>query len=71
MTLEQWRKQKKLSYSKLAKLLGASHATIVRRWCLSEGEKDRMIPSAKYMQRIVLLTDGRVQPNDYYLPQRH
>ncbi len=70
MTLDQWRVRQKLSYNKLAKLLGASHATIARRWCQPTGAKDRMIPSPKYMERIVLLTDGRVQPNDFYLQRR-
>jgi hypothetical protein len=67
MTLDQWRHRKRLSYSKLAKLLGTPHATIARRWCLPAEHKDRMIPSPKYMARVVQLSDGSVTPNDFYL----
>lgn len=67
MTLDQWRVSKNLSYNKLAKLLGASHATIARRWCLPFDAQDRMIPSPKYMDRVVNITNGSVTPNDFYL----
>ena len=67
MTLDQRRCRKRLSYSKLAKLLGAPHATVARRWCLPADHKDRMIPSPKYMARVVQLSDGSVTPNDFYL----
>jgi hypothetical protein len=67
MTLEQWRVRKKLSYGKLAKLLGASHASVVSRWCRDIDDKDRMIPKPPYMEAIYRLTDGSVQPNDFYL----
>ncbi len=67
MTLEDYRKQQKLSYKQLAELLGASHATVARRWCLGIDHKDRMIPAPDFMERIVLVTDGSVMPNDFYL----
>ncbi len=66
MTLDQWRIKKRLSYKKLAKLLGAPHATVARRWCLPTDHKDRVVPSKKYMQRVVQLSDGSVTPNDFY-----
>ena len=67
MTLEEYRQAQGLTYSKLAKLIGAKHATIARRYCLPHGHKDRMIPQVEYMERIVNFTGGMVQPNDFYL----
>lgn len=67
MTLDQWRIKKRLSYRKLAKLLGTRHATIARRWCMPPDSEERAIPSAKYMDLIVQLTNGAVTPNDFYL----
>lgn len=66
MTLEEWRKKKGLSYVKLAALLGASHATVARRWCLPRGEKGRMIPNEDFMRIIQETTLGNVTPNDFY-----
>lgn len=67
MTLDKWRLRKGHNYTKLAELLGASHATVVRRWCLPFEAESRMIPSAKFMDRILLLTQGAVTPNDFYI----
>ena len=67
MTLEDFRKQQKLTYKQLAELLGASHATVARRWCLGIDAKDRMIPAPEFMERIVSVTNGSVMPNDFYL----
>jgi hypothetical protein len=67
MTLDQWRISKRFSYSKLAEQLGAPHATVARRWCLPAEHNNRVIPSGKYMERVVLLTNGSVTPNDFYL----
>ena len=66
MKLIEYKQQKKISYAKLASLIGASHATIARRFCLPKTHKDRMIPSAKYMAAIMTVTDGAVTPNDFY-----
>lgn len=66
MTLEDWRNSKSMSYSALAKKLGASHATVVRRWCLPSDHKDRMIPAPKFMAIIHEATSGAVQANDFY-----
>lgn len=67
MTLDQWRKNKGHSYKSLAAMLGASHATVVRRWCMPFAENGRMIPAPKFMMRILDLTRGEVQPNDFYI----
>ena len=69
MILDDYRKARGVTYTKLAELLGASHATVVRRWCLQPGARDRMIPSEEYMHRIMVLSHGEVTPNDFYLPR--
>jgi|TARA_R110000868_G_scaffold314293_1_gene575245 transcriptional regulator with XRE-family HTH domain len=66
MQLDEWRKKKNLSYVQLAKKLGASHATVVRRWCLVGEHKDKMIPSPKFMRIISESTFGEVSANDFY-----
>jgi len=66
MQLDDWRKKKNLSYVQLAKKLGASHATVVRRWCLPADHKDKMIPSPKFMRIISESSLGEVSPNDFY-----
>lgn len=66
MKLEQFRQNKELSYGQLASRLGAKHATIVRRWCLPKNHKNRMVPSEKYMNRIINYTQSAVMPNDFY-----
>jgi hypothetical protein len=40
---------------------------MARRWCLPFGHKDRLIPNELFMDRIVLLSNGEVMPNDFYL----
>tara|TARA_R100001440_G_scaffold26070_2_gene42386 strand:+ start:1031 stop:1246 length:216 start_codon:yes stop_codon:yes gene_type:complete len=67
MTLEQYRLDKGWTYAELANKLGASHATIARRWCLRHNNKEKLIPSPKYMDRIMLMTDSAVMPNDFYI----
>lgn len=67
MTLNQWRKNKGHSYRSLANLIGASHASVVRRWCLDMDDDDFMIPKPKYMSVILEVTSGAVQPNDFYI----
>jgi predicted transcriptional regulator len=61
MKLEDWRKTKGMSFSCLAREVGASHASVARRWCLGG-----MVPSTKFMTKIVMLTEGQVQPNDFF-----
>ncbi|MGB0467944.1 MAG: helix-turn-helix domain-containing protein [Pontibacterium sp.] len=67
MTLDEYRRANKLTYKQLAEQLGASHPTIARRYCLPIGHKDRMIPNMEYMERIMTITSGAVQPNDFYI----
>jgi hypothetical protein len=67
MILDTFRRQKGWSYSELARQVDASHATVARRWCLPFDHKDRLIPNELFMDRIVLLSNGEVMPNDFYL----
>ena len=66
MTLKEFRDQNKLTYKALANLLGASDATVARRWCLAKSHKDAMIPDRHYMTSIIEATRGQVMPNDFY-----
>ena len=67
MTLDDYRKQNGWSYSELARQLGASHAAVARRWCLSFDDKNRLIPNPDFMSAIMLKTNGQVMPNDFYI----
>lgn len=67
MQLNEYRQKKGWSYSELARLCGAAHATVVRRWCLPADDKNRLIPNKQNMDKIVLLSGGEVLPNDFYL----
>ena len=67
MTLNEFRKQNNWSYSELARQLGATHATVARRWCLDFNDKNRLIPNVEYMSNIMLKTNGAVMPNDFYI----
>jgi transcriptional regulator with XRE-family HTH domain len=71
MTLDEYRKSKRLSLAALAAQLGASHATVVRRWCLPLEHPQSMIPSPAFMTRIMEVTGGAVQPNDFYRAARY
>ena len=71
MPLDEFRKDKGLSLSALARELGAAHATVVRRWCLPPGHPEAQIPHQKYMYAIIELSDGKVQPNDFYGAMPH
>ena len=53
MKLNDYRLKKKWSYGQLAMMTGASHATVVRRWCLPLTHKNSMIPDKKFMLAIV------------------
>ena len=60
MTLEEYRNNAKLNYSQLARKLGLTEATMVRRWCLSPNHKTgskRHIPSYRHMLTIIQPTD--------------
>lgn len=66
MQLDDYRRDRGLTYTELSRLLGAGHATVVRRWCLQPGARHRMIPREAFMHRIMVLTGGQVTPNDFY-----
>jgi len=66
MTLNEYRNLRGWSYSELARMAGAPHATIVRRWCLPEDHPNHFKPSAKYLRQIMQMTDGAVTANDFY-----
>ena len=64
MKLEHFRKKRKLSYKQLANFLGfdgKSAASTVLRWC-----KGDRTPKPEYISKIYKLTQGKVQPNDFY-----
>ena len=67
MKLNEYRMNKKWSYGRLAMLLGCRPATVCSRWCLPTSHPNSMIPDRKFMAAILRLTDGAVQPNDFYM----
>ena len=67
MTLRQYMKIKNLSYGQRATYLDVSHAKQIQRWCLPFGHKEKVIPRAEYMMRIIEYTRGQVLPNDFYI----
>ncbi len=66
MKLQEWRSLKNFTYKQLAMKFGVEHSTMVRRWCLPSSHKNSQVPGHKYMKIIVQMTDGAVQPNDFY-----
>jgi len=70
MTIDDYRRRQGWSYSEMARQLGAAHATVVRRWCLKQDDKRRLIPSQTFMNRIVAKTNGEVTANDFYFPNQ-
>ena len=68
MQLDAFRRQENMTYTDLARRLGAAEATVARRWCLPAGAKGRAIPNEKFMLKIIEVSHGEVLPNDFYLP---
>lgn len=66
MTLFEWKIKNKYTWSGLACTLGVSDGNIVRRWCLPLDDDSRKIPRKEMMRKIYKLTNGQVQPNDFY-----
>lgn len=60
MKLEDWRKAKGMTYTKIAEKIGASHATVVRRWCVG-----KVNPSPEFQMAIQEATGGAVCPSDW------
>lgn len=75
MTLNAYRLMKGWSYGQLAQRLGTKHAQMARRWCLPMDHTDYLVPSnrgaTKYMSRILELTRGEVQPNDFFIQREN
>lgn len=61
MTLNEYLQKENKTIAWFARLIGVVHC-VARRWVRREA-----IPSAKYMNKIVDITGGEVQPNDFYL----
>lgn len=59
MKLRDWRKSRGVSPEELAERLGCHRTTVVRY-------ELRRVPDPEMMRKIVLVTDGAVQPNDFY-----
>tara|TARA_R110000787_G_scaffold173996_1_gene286569 strand:- start:85 stop:294 length:210 start_codon:yes stop_codon:yes gene_type:complete len=66
MTLNEYRNLRGWSYSELARMAGAPHATVARRWCLPDSHPNHFKPSAKYLSKIMALSAGAVTPNDFW-----
>jgi transcriptional regulator with XRE-family HTH domain len=58
--LKQWLKEKNMTGAQFAELLGVAQAA-VSMWLTGE-----RFPSRRNIQKIVELTGGEVQPNDFY-----
>lgn len=60
MTLKEWINKENKKIAWLARVVGVVHC-VARRWVLGEAK-----PSSKYMGKIIEVTKGEVQPNDFY-----
>lgn len=60
MTLREYLQKEKKNTAWFARLIGVVHC-VARRWVMGEA-----VPSVKYMGKIVAVTKGEVQPNDFY-----
>ena len=58
--LKKWLKEKNMTGAQFAELLGVAQAA-VSMWLTGE-----RFPSRRNIQKIVELTGGEVQPNDFY-----
>ena len=63
--LEDYRTRNKLSYKQLANILKI-HERTARRHCRPLGDLDFHLPVRKTMEKIIIMTEGYVQPNDFY-----
>ena len=68
MKLEEWRKEKKLSYYVMGGLLGIvgvqNPGTSVQRWCLTS--KIKRFPDPEMVKKIVDVTKNKVSVGDLY-----
>lgn len=58
--LTEWREREGWSQQRLAEALGCTVSTV---WRYEQGLRD---PDSATKQRIFLVTDGEVEPNDFY-----
>ena len=63
--LEDYRTRNKLSYKQLAVILKI-HERTARRHCRPLCDLDFHLPVQKTMEKIIIMTQGYVQPNDFY-----
>tara|TARA_R100000234_G_C4973121_1_gene167240 strand:+ start:372 stop:605 length:234 start_codon:yes stop_codon:yes gene_type:complete len=63
--LEDYRKRNNFTYKMLAQKLDVSVRTAIRH-CRPLGATGFHLPQQKTMERIIILTEGYVQPNDFY-----
>ena len=68
MTLEEYRKEKKLSYYVFGQILGIQNVqnpgTSVQRWCLTS--HIRRFPNPTMVKKILEVTKGKVKIDDLY-----
>ena len=67
MTLEEYRKDKKLSYYVFGQMLGLdgqNPGTSVNRWCLTA--KVKRFPNPEMVKKIIEITKGKVNYKDLY-----
>ena len=67
MTLEQYRKEKGLSYYRFGQILGLNGqnpGTSVQRWCLKANIK--RFPDPTMVKKILEVTKGKVKIEDHY-----
>ena len=63
--LEDYRTRNKITYKQLAVILKI-HERTARRHCRPLGDLDFHLPIQKTMAKIIMITEGYVQPNDFY-----
>ncbi len=60
MKLRRWMTREKVTYMAMSDRIGRSHS-VVQRYCTGE-----RIPGRDAMVKIYVVTNGEVQPNDFY-----
>ena len=63
--LEDYRTRNKITYKQLAGTFEI-HERTARRHCKPLGDLDFHLPIQKTMVKIIMITEGYVQPNDFY-----
>lgn len=66
MRLSEYIKTNAVSVADFAIQIGAKSRATVYRYINSEDTNDPRIPNADIMQKITLVTEGKVTPNDFY-----